>query len=49
MKKKLDIKKFYGYFSSGASFFSEEKKFFGKKNIRNLNKEILYNCKRRWY
>ena len=44
--KKLKIKDFYGYYTSGAGFLSKKEKFFSKENVQILDKEIFNNCKR---
>ena len=44
--KKLKVKDFYGYYTSGAAFLTKKKNFFSKENVQILDKEILNNCKR---
>jgi len=46
MKKKVNIKNFYGTYSSGAQNLGNEEDFFSDKNFKTFNEEISLNCKR---
>jgi len=42
----MNIKDFYGYYSSGYEVLNGENKFFSNKYLNHVKKEILYNCER---